>query len=130
MNETRRWFDSYIDAFNAPDWDRLMDFYHPDILFEGRTGVREGRDALVTFYKMLKGRVHERMEILSFVGTADHIMAEVRVHIEPLDDWPDFPTGALRKGQKLQSVNFMFYDMMDGRITRLRAAPFRAREAA
>ena len=128
MSEVRAWFDRYITAFNEPNFDVMIEYYAPDMLFEGRTGRREGRPAFIDYYRMLKGRVDEKMEVLSFVGTWTSILAEVRVNIRPYVDWPDFPTGPLEAGEHIQSVNLMYYDIVDKQFARVRAAPFSARK--
>ena len=53
------------------------------------------------------------------------IAAEIRTTLVPLEDWPDFPTGPVVKGEKRESINFAFYDIADGRFTRIRSARFR-----
>lgn len=53
------------------------------------------------------------------------IAAEIRTTLDPLEDWPDYTPGALVKGQRKQSMNFLFYDVAGGQFTRIRSARFR-----
>ena len=121
---TRIWFERYIDAFNASDFAGFGGYYADDVRFFGQAGSFEGAAAVLAFYRTVKARASETLELLTFVGTADHVAAEIRTTLAAREDWPDMPTGAMAKGDTRQSVNFIFYDIVEGRFARVRSARF------
>ena len=125
MIADRNWFQAYLDAFNRNDFDGFGDYYAPDVAFFGQAATLQGRDAVLAFYQTVKARLEERLDLLTFHASADGIAAEIRTSLTALEDWPDFPTGAFVKGERRQSINFAFYDIVDGRFTRIRSARFR-----
>ncbi|HWW65231.1 MAG TPA: nuclear transport factor 2 family protein [Sphingomonadaceae bacterium] len=121
---TRLWFEAYLAAFNRGDFDAFGAYYADDIHFFGRAAQCVGRDSVLDFYRGVRRRLEERVDLLTFVGSAGHIAAEIRTTLRAQADWPDFPTGPLRAGEQRQSINFVFYDIGDGRFTRIRSALF------
>jgi ketosteroid isomerase-like protein len=118
------WFEAYLDAFNRDDFDKLGSYYAQDVQFEGQAAQLHGRLAVLEFYRAVKARVDERIEVLSFIGAAsgDRIFAELRTTLTARDDWPDFPTGPLTAGECRQSINFVLYEIDAGRFSRIRSA--------
>jgi len=121
----RRWFEVYLDAFNRADFDGFGAYYADDVAFHGQAATLHGRAAVLAFYRGVRARIDERVDLLSFIGGEKAVAAEIRTTLMPLADWPDFPTGPLLKGRQRQSINFAFYDIADGRFTRIRSARFR-----
>ena len=121
----RQWFETYLDAFNRGDFDGFGAYYADDVAFHGQAATLHGRAAVLAFYRGVRTRIGERVDLLSFIGSEAAVAAEIRTTLMPLEDWPDFPTGALIKGQQRQSINFAFYDIANGRFTRIRSARFR-----
>jgi hypothetical protein len=123
---TRPWFEAYIAAFNAADFAGFSAYYAPDVRFFGQAATLEGVAAVVDFYRRVHARIDETVELLSFVsGAPTRVAAEIRTTLVAREDWPDFPTGALLRGQRRQSINFAMYDIVAGRFTRIRSARFR-----
>jgi hypothetical protein len=125
MIPDRAWFQAYLDAFNANDFDGFGAYYAPDVAFFGQAATLEGRDAVLAFYRTVKARIDEQIDLLTFHASEDGIAAEIRTTLVTREDWPDFPTGSLLKGQRRESINFAFYDIANGRFTRIRSARFR-----
>jgi hypothetical protein len=122
---TRPWFEAYIAAFNARDYSRFSAYYAPDVRFFGQAATLEGAQAVVDFYRRVHARIDETVELLNFVsGAPSRIAAEIHTTLIAREDWPDFPTGALLRGQRRQSISFVMYDIADGRFTRVRSARF------
>jgi hypothetical protein len=121
----RGWFEAYLAAFNAGDYAGFGAYYAPDVQFFGQAATLSGREAVLDFYRGVKARIDERVALLSFIGGEAMIAAEICTTLVPLEDWPDFPTGALVRGERRQSINFAFYDLAGGRFTRIRSARFR-----
>jgi ketosteroid isomerase-like protein len=118
-------FRAYLDGFNRCDFDAFGRFYASDVEFFGRAAQLRGRDAVVGFYRDVKSRVRETLILHGLVVGPHAIVADVETQLEPLVDWLDFPTGPLRVGEARRSQNFIWYDIADGRFTRIRAAHFR-----
>ena len=118
-------FHRYVAAFNASDFEGFGAFYAPDVEFSGRGGNFSGREAVLGFYRQVKRRVHHQLTVHGLVVGEHAIVADIETQLQPLDDWPDFPTGPLRKGETLRSQNFIWYDIRDGRFTRIRSAHYR-----
>lgn len=122
----RSWFQVYLDAFNRADFPAFGAYYADDVIFRGQAAQVTGREAVLDFYRRVRGYLHERIEVLTFVGAPDRrgLIAELRTTLVALRDWPDMPTGAMRAGDRRESVNFVAYDIADGRFTRIRTANF------
>lgn len=121
----RAWFEAYLAAFNANDFEGFGAYYAEDVQFFGQAATLSGKQAVLDFYRGVKARIDERVDLLSFIGDDRMIAAEICTTLVPLEDWPDFPTGALTKGETRRSVNFAFYDIANAKFTRFRSARFR-----
>ncbi|MBC2776018.1 nuclear transport factor 2 family protein [Parasphingopyxis marina] len=121
---SRAWFEAYLAAFNGDDFDGFGAYYADDVAFHGRAATLTGRNAILDFYRGVKERLEENLELLTFVGSPDRVAVEVRTTLRPYEDWLDFPTGPLKAGELRQSINFAFYDIADGKFTRIRSAGF------
>jgi hypothetical protein len=124
----RAWFEAYLAAFNANDFEGFGAYYAEDVQFFGQAATLSGKQAVLDFYRGVKARIDERVDLLSFIGDDRMIATEICTTLVPLEDWPDFPTGPLTKGETRRSVNFAFYDLADGKFTRIRSARFRRLE--
>jgi len=120
----RTWFEAYLAAFNDADFAGFGAFYAHDVAFFGQAAQLIGRDAVLDFYRGVRARAEERIELLDLVADADgrRLLAELRTTLVSRADWPDMPTGAMRSGERRQSVNLVWYDVVDCRFTRIRSA--------
>ena len=124
MMPDRTWFEAYLDAFNRSDFEGFGAYYAQDVQFKGQAATLNGRAAVLDFYRGVKARIDEQIELLSFVSSGGMIAVEICTTLLPLEDWPDFPTGPLAKGERRRSIIFAFYDVVDGKFTRIRSARF------
>ncbi len=120
----RVWFDGYVDAFNRSDFPGFGAYYAEDVEFVGQAAELYGRDAVLSFYRTVKSRMTESLCVRRFIGTPGRLAVEIETRLQALVDWPDFPTGPLVAGQKIGSLSFVFYDLGDGRFTRIRSASY------
>jgi SnoaL-like domain len=118
-------FRRYIDAFNRNDFETFGGYYAPQIHFQGQAGEFHGREQVVSFYRQVKARIRETIGILTLVIGERHIVAELETELHALVDWPDFPTGPIRKGETRRSQNFVWYEVADGTFGRIRSARYR-----
>jgi ketosteroid isomerase-like protein len=114
-------FREYLDAFNRSDFAGFSRFYAPDVDFRGRGGTFAGKDAVLEFYRGVKSRMRETLSLRQLVVGKRQWVADVVTELYAMEDWPDFPTGAIRKGETRRSQNFIWYDIQDGRFTRIRS---------
>jgi len=121
----RAWFEAYLAAFNRDDFEGFGAYYADDVEFFGQAATLTGREAVLSFYRGVKARIDETVDLISFLGSDAMIAAEIRTTLVAREDWPDFPTGALKSGQRRQSINFAFYDIRAGKFSRIRSARFR-----
>lgn len=125
MSSHRARFEAYLAAFNGNDFDGFGAFYTDEVQFFGQAATLVGRAAVVEFYRGVKARIDEQVDLLSFVGDDRMYAAEIRTTLVPREDWPDFPTGPLMVGDMRQTINFALYDLENGRFARIRSARFR-----
>jgi ketosteroid isomerase-like protein len=122
-------FQGYIDAFNRGDFERVGQFYAQDVDFQGRAGSFKGREAVLAFYRGARPRLREKLTVLDFVRGPQTLVVDMLTDLQAIEDWPDFPTRALRKGDTWRSENFIWYDIADGKFTRIRSAHYAASDA-
>lgn len=123
---TRAWFEGYLAAFNTADFEGFGAFYHPRLEFHGQAAQFVGREAVLAFYRGVRDRLAEHIELVSFVGSSAMCAAEIATTLHAHEDWLDFPTGPLRAGETRTSINFAFYDIAEARFIRIRSARFRS----
>lgn len=118
-------FRSYIAAFNRSDFDAFGCFYAPDVEFFGRAAQLRGREAVVSFYRDVKSRVRETLTLHGLVIGPQAVVADLETELHALADWPDLPSGPLRRGETRRSQNFIWYDVTQDQFTRIRSAHYR-----
>ena len=121
---TGRDLRAYIDSFNHRDFDTVSRYYHEDLQFEGRGRLFHSRDEMLTFYRGLGPRIRETINVRSAVIGRDDIAAELETELYALQDWPDFFAGSMKRGDTMRSLNFVWYDIRDGRFARIRSANY------
>lgn len=119
-------YQDYIACFNRNDFEGFGKYYHDDVLFElGDKKTIVGRENILDFYRGVKARVRETLEILSAVGNEDLLAVHVRTEFYGLEDWPDFIAGPLMKGDTLNIESLGYYYLKDGKIARILGARFK-----
>jgi ketosteroid isomerase-like protein len=118
-------FRGYIAAFNRGDFAVFSQYYAPQIHFQGQAGEFHSRAEVVSFYRQVKTRLRETIKILGLVIGNHDIVAELETELHALEDWPDFPTGPIHRGETRRSHNFVWYEVADGTIESIRSARYR-----
>jgi len=118
-------YRAYIAAFNRSDFATFAPYYAADVEFQGRAGNFTGRDAVVGFYRQVHARIREKIEIRQLVLGEQELVADLVTELHALEDWPQFPTGPLYKGDVLRSQNFVWYELRGREFARVRAAHYR-----
>jgi ketosteroid isomerase-like protein len=114
-------FRQYIDAFNRSDFDGFSRYYMPDIDFRGRGGTFAGKDAVLTFYRGVKARMRETLTIRGLVVGKRQWVADIVTELYAQEDWPDFASGAIKKGETRRSENFIWYELEGDKFKRVRS---------
>lgn len=123
-DRVRTWFEGYLTAFNGKDYSGFSAYYADDIKFHGQAATLVGRQAVVDFYTDVHKRLDEKVELIDLVGNDRLLAAEIRTTLVAREDWPDFPTGALKAGDRRGIIGFVFYNVENGRFTRIRSARY------
>jgi hypothetical protein len=119
-------FREYIAAFNRNDFEGFGRYYADDVIFEGRAGHFTKRADVLDFYRTVKARMRETITIHDIILGEQDIAADLETELLALEDWPDFPTGPIHKGQKIRSQNFIWYEVKGRKFVRIRSAHYRA----
>jgi len=119
-------FRAYMQAFNAGDWDRLRDYYAPDVrLVIGNGTELNGRDAILAFYGKVKRQTRRTIEVVQCFADGQTLAAEIESEFLAVEDVPDFAVRPMAKGDRYYLNSFVFYDFEGEHYTRIRAATFR-----
>jgi hypothetical protein len=118
-------FHDYIDSFNRNDFEGFAKYYAADVLLELPSKQLHGRQAIVDFYREVKARVRETLQIKQVVCDDEGLAAEVATEFFGLEDWPDFIAGPLGKGESIRIVSFVMYRIRNGKFAHIRSARFR-----
>lgn len=123
-------YRDYINAFNRGDFDEFGRYYTDDVEFHGRNGLFRGREAVTGFYRQVRARLRERLEIRQVVIGPGELLADAVTHLEAFEDWPELPSGPMAKGDTRRSENFIWYELRGRQFSRMRSANFRRGEDA
>jgi hypothetical protein len=119
-------FHRYIEAFNRSDFEAFGHYYAPGIHFQGQGGEFHSREEVLRFYRKVKSRLCETITVRGLVVGKRDIVADLETELYALEDWPDFPTGAIRAGETRRSENFVWYGLDGGTFDRVRSARYRS----
>jgi hypothetical protein len=118
-------FRSYIAAFNRSDFRGFSKYYADNVEFEGRGGHFRGRAEVLAFYREVKSRMRETITINDLIVGDSDITADLVTELVAYRDWPEFPTGPIKKDEVIVSENFVWYEMKKGKFTHIRSAGYR-----
>lgn len=132
-------YRNYLRAFVKPDYDALHEFFSDDVKLQVKDRMLRGKAGLRAFYDTFHQYVREEAKLIQFVegpvadgrqtcavdlvfrftGLRD-FTDEVRADLEKRAGygWRQ----ALAKGETFYMENLIFYDLVDGKVDRVRAA--------
>jgi ketosteroid isomerase-like protein len=115
-------YREYIAAFNRDDFDGFSKYYAEDVVLNlGNRRTIHGRQGIIDFYREVKAKIRETLEIRNIVADEDGLAAEVATEFHALQDWPDFIAGAIRKGESIHIVSWCFYTIVNGKFKTIRS---------
>lgn len=118
-------FRDYIDCFNRNDFEGFSRYYTDDVVLELPRKVLRGRQEIVDFYRVVKARVRETLQINQVIADSEGLAAEVATEFHALEDWPDFIVGPMRKGESIHLVSIVVYRIRDGKFAHIKSARLR-----
>jgi hypothetical protein len=119
-------YEDYIACFNANDFDGFGKYYHDDVVFNlGDKKQIIGREKILDFYRDVKSKVRETLDVVSAVGNEVLLAVHVRTEFFGLEDWPDFIAGPLMKGEAINIESLGYYYLKDGKIAQILGARYK-----
>lgn len=119
-------FARYIAAFNDGDFEAACSYYADDIcLTIGNGRQLRGREEIVRFYTGVRRVTRRTIKILDCFASDILLAAELESKFLAVTDVPDFTSGPMRQGDRMYINSFAFYDLAQGRFSRIRATVFR-----
>jgi hypothetical protein len=118
-------FSHYIDCFNRSDFAGFGQYYAADVVLELPKQELRGRDAILDFYRVVKARIRETLQINQVIVDAEGLAAELATEFYALEDWPDFIVAPMRKGDAIRIISFVHYAIRDGKFAHIKSARFR-----
>lgn len=118
-------FRNYIDSFNRNDFPGFSRYYTDDVVLELPRKELRGRQAIVDFYREVKAKIRETLEIKQVVADEEGLAAEVATEFYALEDWPDFIVGPIRKGESIRLISLVIYRIRDGKFAHIKSARVR-----
>lgn len=124
MTEER--FVTYVDDFNNDDFSAFGNFYNDDVVLVivGKKELR-GRQAIFDFYRLNKAQAKRTLQINRVITSGNRLAAELESEFVATEDLPDFIAGPMKKGGKIFINTFLFYDLVNGKFSRIRSAEFK-----
>jgi hypothetical protein len=132
---TREQFLEYIGYFNRKDFDGVTSYFAPDITveyYDNATGPQEpartlyGPQGFIENYRVLFSTVNEYLELGDFLSTEDRVFAELYTEFHCYKDTPAEDGRIARKQGDVQIMtNWVLYEMVDGKMKRIRIAHWR-----
>jgi len=120
---------AYIAAFNAKRIPDFTSYYAPDVKFMLGAKLISGRQGIIDWYEFAWTRITEHCVVRRLIVGEDGLASELETTFTAIADWPDFPSGPLRKGDVLRRIGFGHYDVQAGYFSRVATALHRVIEA-
>jgi hypothetical protein len=117
-------FHRYLAYFNNKMYDKLPPFYSDDVVLELPNFSLETPLAIVDFYADFHTYVREFVEANYLVVDEGGIAVEMYSEFECMRDYPNEKL-PFRKGEIRRLLNFVHYDLADGRFKRIRVARYK-----
>jgi len=119
-------YADYIACFNANDFEGFGRYYCDDVIFNlGEKRQIIGRENILDFYRDVKSKVRETLDIIGVATGSGTLACHVRTEFFGLADWPDFVAGPLMKGETLHIESLGFYYLRDGKFAQILGARYK-----
>lgn len=122
----REQFHDYLDRFQAGDFDGFSRYYCEDVVFNlsGGKKIIHGRQGIVDFYREVLARIREDMTLNYLVIDETGVAAEMDTTFTALEDWPDFISKPMKKGEQFQITSWAHYTLRDGKFATIKSVRY------
>ena len=114
---------NYLDHFNNRRYEEQIAYYAPDVAYSVGDQSFTNPQQIADFYSDFHEYVKEHVEIAAFAMTGDTVAVVMPTTFEAFKAYNkhgfDFP-----KGMFVNAVSFIFYELKDGKIYRIRVASY------
>lgn len=117
-------FHRYLGHFNNKNYDELAPFYAEDVVLELPAFSLTGPAEILAFYRDFHAYVREFVEANFLVMDESGIAVEMYSEFECLRDYPNEKL-PFRKGENRRLLNFVHYDLENGRFKNIRVARYK-----
>jgi SnoaL-like domain len=124
----------YIDHFNNKRYEKVMEFYDPDVLIEYPTMLanpnappvtRRGREGFLEQYVELHKSCREALEVQTVIMQGDRIAAEMYTEFHFFKDYENFSGRSMKAGDIYITTNWCIYRVENEKFKHIRVAHFR-----
>jgi hypothetical protein len=132
---TRQQYLEYADHFNNKRYDAVTSYFTPDVTVEyydnasgPQTQARTlyGPQAFIDSYRKLHETTREVLELRDFLSTEDRVFTELYTEFHTIKEVPAPQGGMANKvGDVRIAINWVLYDMVGGKMKRIRIAHWR-----
>jgi limonene-1,2-epoxide hydrolase len=114
---------AYLDAFNEKRYADQIRYYAPDVSYNVGTLAITSPQQIADFYDDFHDYVNEHVEVGAFAMTGDTVAVAMPSRFEAFRTYDK--NGLLfEEGSVRESVSFIFYELEDGKIRRIRMARY------
>jgi len=121
---TKEDFQRYLDSFNKKLYDQLVPYYAADVEVELPGLTLKGPQEIVSFYADFHTYVREYVEARYLVVDETGVAVEMYTEFECFRDYPNEKL-PFKKGEVRRLLNFVHYDLENGRFKRIRVARYK-----
>ncbi len=108
--------ESYYEAYNSEDPERLRAFYCPDVELTSAEGVMRGADEVLATFRSLTAIFHDKMTPQRITVDGDEAVVEILDNFTAKCDIDDFMGMALKEGDTFALNLRGTYRAQDGRF--------------
>ena len=113
----------YFDSFNGKNYEAMIAYYAPDVIYKVGGATLTSPRAIADFYTDFHTYCREFVEIAAFALDGDTCAVAVPSYFEPFRDYEKHGLNFM-VGSPVKIVSFIFYTLKDGKIWRIRATRY------
>lgn len=114
----------YLDHFNKKEYDRQIEYYAPDVVYQVGTLTLTSPRAIAAFYADFHEYCNEHVEIALFALQDDVCAVAMPSRFEPFRDYRKHGL-EFEAGRVVEFVSFIFYRLEAGKIRRIHVGRYR-----
>lgn len=111
----------YFEDYNSGRYEKAVEHYAEDAVFvmPGDEPDHFGKENILRWFQERGTGYTEKLIPQNILISPDKIAVELTAEYEAEEDVPAFPIKPLKKGERLSREDGIFYDLRDGKITRV-----------